>query len=528
MKKSLFAIALMIVLVASCYADKSTFATFEYPEIEVTTNIEADTLSYPFGETIYLSAEAIQDGTLDVELEYSWELDLQPGSAKDRAFISGEKSCEYRVLNTPSSTPYILSLTVTNLSSGYSKILSWPFYVTNSLGEGILVGYTRDGGKTSEVDLVSAQSITYGYVSDTPRYTRELFSIGNGSAMEGRIQAIFSRAYTDINAAVVSNFNESRIMLGTNKHIYSLSTLTYGIDKQDDELIAGNLPKDFNTEFISGVGGYSSTMVIGNHLFSCLDLIDTDYSSAVYPGGKKQGIFSGNNTCAGKDDQGCVYVYDQEACNVAYAPGWCISSTSFNYMSDDKMPAKGTLTGRHCVACGQFKNMKGAFVLKDDAGKYSLLVVDYVHGTSAALYDLNAPEIENAVGFGFCDNTEIFYYITPTTIYTNVVSGGTVATKALSWKPSTEGEKLTKIQQYSQAWYGIHRYDTSADTSDPYAFPLSNHRLQMIIVTYNESTGEGKFYLRPFNVSTGMFSAFKNNGEYGGFGEITAVGTTMR
>lgn len=44
----------------------------------------------------------------------------------------------------------------------------------------------------------------------------------------------------------------------------------------------------------------------------------------------------------------------------------------------------------------------------------------------------------------------------------------------------------------------------------------------MVIVTYNEKTGEGKFYLRPYNVSTGLFT-YKDNGSYGGFGKISSI-----
>ena len=50
---------------------------------------------------------------------------------------------------------------------------------------------------------------------------------------------------------------------------------------------------------------------------------------------------------------------------------------------------------------------------------------------------------------------------------------------------------------------------------------------QLMIFTYNESTGEGKIYLRPFNVSTGLFT-YKDNGVYGGFGRITAAASTFR
>ena len=51
--------------------------------------------------------------------------------------------------------------------------------------------------------------------------------------------------------------------------------------------------------------------------------------------------------------------------------------------------------------------------------------------------------------------------------------------------------------------------------------------MQIVIFTYNEKTGEGKIYLRPFNVSTGLFT-YKDNGVYGGFGRITAAATTFR
>ena len=64
---------------------------------------------------------------------------------------------------------------------------------------------------------------------------------------------------------------------------------------------------------------------------------------------------------------------------------------------------------------------------------------------------------------------------------------------------------------------GTHQYYLSE-----YEFPLATNRLQMVIVTYNEKTGEGKFYLRPYNVSTGLFT-YKDNGSYGGFGKISSI-----
>ena len=60
-----------------------------------------------------------------------------------------------------------------------------------------------------------------------------------------------------------------------------------------------------------------------------------------------------------------------------------------------------------------------------------------------------------------------------------------------------------------------------------YGYALPTHQLQIIITTYNPSTKEGKIYLRPFNVASGLFT-MKNNGTYGGFGEILCISPTFR
>ena len=64
-------------------------------------------------------------------------------------------------------------------------------------------------------------------------------------------------------------------------------------------------------------------------------------------------------------------------------------------------------------------------------------------------------------------------------------------------------------------------------TKAPTINPNRINRMQMMIVTHNESTGEGKIYLYSFNLSTGLFGQ-QANGTYGGFNEITAITTTLR
>ncbi len=92
----------------------------------------------------------------------------------------------------------------------------------------------------------------------------------------------------------------------------------------------------------------------------------------------------------------------------------------------------------------------------------------------------------------------------------------------MNFTPQASGEKITKLVHYKQGWYGVSRNDLAS-----YQFQLPTNRLQILVVTHDAATGEGKIYLRPFNVSTGLFT-LKDNGVLTGFGEITAVGPSMR
>ena len=165
------------------------------------------------------------------------------------------------------------------------------------------------------------------------------------------------------------------------------------------------------------------------------------------------------------------------------------------------------------------------YVVKANTGSYSLSTFDFEENpTVYSEYSLSGTDIENAISFAFCDNANLFYYATPDHIYANVVTGDRITTRQVSWSPDSADEKITKIIHYQQAWYGTQLLDTPSE----YDFVLPTHQLQMLIVTYNESTGEGKIYLKPFNVNTGLFSMTDEGEVFDGFGEITAIASTPR
>lgn len=525
MKKYIILFASAIFLFAGCFQDESTPATFDYPDIVITKNFESDTLSVNFGAKLTISAVATQEGVDESKLEYLWEMDVQPGTAKGRAFLSDTPDVDVRITSSPSAMPYYVSLTVTNTESGFSRSRYWPLYVINALGEGILVAHTSDGGVTSDLSLLANKHVTYGYVSDKPRVTDNLFEIGNGTHIDGKVTSLLARSATDLNAPVRASYNEDLIMVGTEEHVYALDPVSYSVKRSDAALFASSTVTSFGVDMFHNVGNYSSFVLMDGNIYVCIDMLDNTYTNTSYPISPRQ--LTPSNTAAAEDNQGWVYTFDPTSHRFYYVPGWCIHSSAFAELEEKASPEKTFLDDKVSVACGIFKGIRGAFVLKGTDG-YWLTVLSGNDGAAPVVAKLDAPNIENATDFAFCDNTDVFFYIADNKVYSTVLSGGSASTRVLSWNPDSKDEKVTMIKHYRQGWYGTRNYDLYGSGSTNYAFPLSTHRMQMAVVTYNEKTGEGKIYLKPFNVSTGMFNAFKDNGTYGGFGQITAIGTTLR
>lgn len=517
----------LLALASSCYKDLSTEATERIPDIVISIDgVTSDTLTYAYGETIAFDPTVSQEGYSDDVFSYSWTIDLTANTSRSRVEIADTKAVEYTIANLPSNTPYFLELTVTNGETGFTQHKYWTLFVTNSLGEGLLVASTRDGGQTSDLDLLCATPVTYGYTSAEPRFTRNIYSLANEAPIDGTVRSMISRTSTDISGANPSSYNENIIMLALEDHILALDPINYRVKKQDQDLFTGN-PKDgFSASYLSNLASYSTAAIFGGVVYTCMDIIDNCYSKVPYPY-DNPAVFSEANFACAIGDQGFACGFDPNHHTFLCLNGMFASQQALSIIDGLTFPFD--ISSAVSVACGNFRgDVKDILFIMNAGGTYYAVVIDTNSG-KAESYELNAPNIENATSFAICDNTGVFFYTDGEKIYSTVISGTGATTKALSWTHGA-GERITGLDQYCQAWFGTHQYSKGVENSSEsseYPFPLSTHRLQIIITTYNESTGEGKIYLRPFNVSTGMFT-FKDNGVYGGFGEITAITSTMR
>lgn len=502
-------------LMAGCYKDLSTEATFTLPDI-VVTGLEPS-IDVVYGQEITVAVKAYMGEKTTSDFEYLWEIDLRANKPEDRVELGTEPSLTFQVANTPSSIPYVLSVTVKDPETGLCGIRSCYVHVSSSLGEGLLVAYTRADGVTSEFDIVASPAVTYGYTGN-PRITRGLFALANDNQPFPEKVTALSQT-NDTQAAV---YDSRRILVGSEHHVTAIDPLTFRVQEKDDQLFNSTTMTEFGpVTAIFNSAGYNAYIYIGETAYAHYCNIDNVYAKVPTPADKTV-RFLPTNYGYGALDQGRYCLFNEgDAFYQVY--GYQVLS---GLRKVDADMLYFSLDGATSLMGGCLRGARPAFLIKDKSGAMHVTVME-PSNTSAPDNFFSVPfegdEIENAISIAFCDNGDLFYYATPRTLYATIISGNTTIVRKLTWQPDSADERITSVQQYRQAWYG-----TGQISPTDYQFTLPTHRAMLIITTFNDKTGEGKFYLRGFNVSTGMFTFSGDYGSFGGFGKITAIAPTLR
>lgn len=512
MIKRLSIFILPLTLLFSCYQDLSTTADKVIPEIEISGI--PDSLETYFGEEIALHATVTLGGEAYDGFDYEWAIDLKPGNNRDRIDISETTDIAYRVANQPNETPYCLSFTATDRESGLFKTAFCHVFVRSSLGEGILVAHTRDGGKTTDFDLLANKYVTYGYTNDAPRYTRNIYSLANGQPLEGKVNAVLPVTRTD--GAV---YNENLILVGTDEHLLAVDPLTFTVTKQDATLFNGYKEPTFEVHNLINYGQIMTAAQINGKLWLNICHTNNVFNIAGYSGTPTDVFTPTNVGYSYAVQQSDVAFFNEAEGKFYYMHAQFSGYASFAQVTE---PIAADLAGGKSLWAGAGKDGRCAFLIQAADGNRHIV---YLHPSDNEMihYPLEAGQwLPDAKYFAFCDNTDVVFMASENKIGSVTILGGSPVFREINWEPDDKAETITGIKFYTQGWYGAHGFDHRS-----YTFPLATNRMQIIIFTYNESTGEGKIYLRPFNVSTGLFT-FKDNGVYGGFGRITAATSTFR
>ena len=373
----------------------------------------------------------------------------------------------------------------------------------------------------TEADLKKYQDKIIIKVKDTLQalykiasYKRNLYSEYNAGAYQGVINTMSYNVASSAGA-----YDTPRLLLGTDDEMFSINLVT----SMSRELSTSDLFMFFSedrceVEYIGNFCTYN-TMAIVNHMLYLLgDGLTTQFSPVGFAVDNKN-IFSSANTSLPKGESRNMIALDANSNKFYFLNGPLASNSSVTEVN-----ASPTFTISKCLAAGPISEDREVFVVKTSGDEYRCIVIGGGDPSAPTYqeYQMIAPDIENAVSFAFCENTAIFYYATPEKIYANIIAGTNLQTRqVVSFAPDDQNEKITDVIHYQQAWFGTNNYYD-------YEFVLDSHQTHILIVTYNETTGEGKIYAKPFNVNSGLFSMTDQGETYGGFGEITAVTTVPR
>lgn len=518
--KNILIVLSVAVLAVSCYEDLSTEATMEIPELNVTG--PDDDINIPYGQTLDITVKATQKGRGTKDFTYVWEMDVRPGQADSKIEVGQGASLSMRIANDPSETPYVLTCTVTDTKTGIAVVKAWKVFVSTSLGDGLLVAHTRDDGQTSEVDLVSNSAVTYGKESLDPFYVRDLYSLSNGGQ---KIQGTINDMVPYM-ASGMSAWSENNIAIATDRNLFLLDPLTFQTTRENEELFSIYEGSSFGTDMLFNAGGWGTFALMDDgRLYGVCGIISNKYGPAAISQDLKT-IFKKNNIAYAMQNQGNICVFNEDNSTFYRVHAGFFHERAFSALNTQAI--NFDVQGAKVLAGGCLKGsdeLSLAFLMKSNDGKHHVVIWNLSPNEPALFgqYELDAPNIDKAVSFAFCDNADVMYYATEDKIYSVILSAGRSYVSELTWKPEGQNEKICSIEQYYQAWYGTHNYLKPYT----YEFQIPTNRLQVIITTYDETAGEGKVYLRPFNVSTGRFTT-KSNGTFRGFGRITAVTPTKK
>lgn len=518
---------LLVVLaggvIASCYDDKSKKASLEIPEVTITT--DTDILEAVYGKELVVTP-VIKKGDIEsANLTYSWQINLLPGG-KDLVDIGKDAELVYEVANEPNGNPYLLVLKVTDNDEGIDYYKKWDLYVSNSFGEGLLIAHTGDGGITSDLTFVKAPQVTYGYNGEVD-YTRDIYSFANGSVIDGKVTSVVANM-----ASSSSSYNISRLVVGTNKAFFSLDPVTFGRTMMNDELFLQS-PSAYNVETISTVVGCCLITIIDGKAYGQVCNGGYQFSSPLnYAAGTTQ-VFTGKLALerATASVTAAVTCYDETNGYFVYAP----TLLTFNNGSSSILTQMlgegqyvfdpGNLPNKKAMAAGLGNNSEHMHLLRDlSTGRDTVYKISSISGTVGGTGKVNVNDCENianAISYAFCENMDVMYYATESKVYPVIFAGNT-AQNGTAWNLPSTGERITGIQVYQQAWYGNGAY-----SSENYGFVHSLHQKQLFVTTYNSSTGEGKVYVVPIT-ALGTGSLGTASQVFDGFGEITAIGTTLK
>lgn len=509
----------MAVFCGGCFEDESNLDIKQLNPIRI-ENIDLNQKGFSLymGDTLKIEPLVFCEGIPDAKLSFEWELSggtIPPRIIDSTMYLSAE------IMAPPYSTNggYFLRYTITDETTGISRIETFNVEVLSRYGEGILIADTKDG-LNSDISLVMSREVTSGIDKSNAKVNifRNLWSQGNGAPLSGIILDAVTSVYGS---------NRSLTVL-TDKHIQRADNIDFiNIPDEMDELLFGNVvPPHIGHGYKDGV--FVVNTIWKDEVLAVNGKVTTRgvqnngrlFGYTLYPSGVTD--YYVNLMYA--PDRYPTYAYDRLGKRMLFfgagkhwAPQEQGSGSQFNvcdlsayepfYLAETS--AGVTLLAKE-IGTGAYKGLV-MNKLNDNGANYAKTMFDF---SSAA-------EIDKAKYFELNQKEDVVYYATDTKVYATPTAN---IDARVQWEvPVNSGDKITGIKIYK--WGGGQRRH-SVDNNGEVGEVFWNSQNGMIMIsTYNEVTKEGKVTLVP--IVTFGIGGLEQNREFqvvlSGFGKILGI-----
>lgn len=550
-----FALLLSSILnFASCYDDKSTLATSEIPEVQISMSDESlsNTIYVGYQIPIDIIPTITQHGSDGSNLLYEWSLSEETGSINlTFETISTEKEF-HGIINRPiSNSAYTLILTITDtVNNDLQYVHSWNLIVQSSFLDGVLIADSQDG-TTTDLTLVNNSTLTNNYeTGKAEQVFRQILTNAKGQPYNGLLTSLFYEIVGNGSLTTSAHTNQIWAISSTAQSV-RFNCEDYSINGSlEDERMFLYRPSDFQVKSYIR----SSQLFIANTNNGLYSFINTVANKFSMPTAPLKGYEINNNICAANSSyeiNNNHLVWLDKPKGAFYS----LSGTSFMTCSPYESTAAfdpNNMSNQTALAATSSQDGSLAtFLLKNDInGEYAIYILSQYKAEEGYYEDpdnwegwiVTSPEqpasaknkftipssgkvlLDKAVSVFFGHTNNVLYVATNDAVYAFTYGmGDEVTVSTISQFTPTAGEKITKAKLYQQGQY-TNQINTMTGIS-PDITPNAWNNKALIIVTQSEEY-KGKVTIVPMKqASAGTLDPSKAL-TYEGFGKILDVTTT--
>lgn len=538
-----------ILWFASCYDDKSSFATNFIPEVQISISDKDQESSIYIGyqSPVDIVPSITQDGFDGSNLRYEWAVTEETTSLNPVYETIGTEKEFHGIINRPiSNGAYVLKLTVTDVANdNLQYIYSWNLYVQSSFLDGLLIA-DSENGTTTDLTLINNSQITNQYTKEEGVF-RHILETANGTAYDGLLTSLTYEVMGNTAILGASHINQVWAISSTGESI-RFDCEDYSITGTwEDENLFLYHPANFQVKSYIR----SSQLFIAytnNGLYSFLNTAGNKFSmpNSVFNGYEiNNNVYAANSSYSINNNH---LVWLDKPKGAFYSLNGTSYITCTSYISNPDFDPNDMRSQTAIAATSSQDGSLATFLLKDDnSGEYAIYTLSQYKAEEGYYKDpddweswvVTSPEqpaaaknkytissegkaiLNKAVSIFFGHTNNVLYVATDAAIYAFTYGmGNEVSVSTTAQFIPNNGEKIAKAKLYQQ---GQYTNQLNVMTGNPPTIAPNTWNNKALIIVTQSDEFEGKVSIVPMKqAGAGTLDTSKAL-TYDGFGKILDV-----